>query len=152
MTREQWKDWVDIVGMIAIVASLIFVGLEVRQNTLAIQDTSHQTSLVLSHDTTERLWDSEFAVVYDNGLSNYQSLEGPEKRQFDQFVAQRINLWEYAFAARERGVMTEELWQPWDRFFVVEMQQESWRDVWRSRKLGWSNPFQAHVEAVISGN
>ncbi len=152
MTREQWKDWFEIVGIVAIVGSLVFVGLEVRQNTLAVQDSSHQTSLVMSHDSTEKLWDTNFAATYENGIRSYSNLDGAEKRQFDQYVAQRINIWEYAFAARERGVMTEELWQSWDRFFSVEMQQESWRDVWRSRNHGYSNPFNAHVEAVISGN
>ena len=33
MNREQKKDVIETIGMVAIVASLIFLGLEVRQNT-----------------------------------------------------------------------------------------------------------------------
>ena len=149
MNRDQLKDWLEIVGIVAIVGSLVFVGLEVQQNTVAVQDSSHQTSLMMSHDTTERLWDPEFAITYDSGLRDYAMLEGPEKRQFDQYIGQRINVWEYAFAARGRGVMSEDLWQAWDRYFIEEFRQAALRDVWASRKHGYSQSFQAHVDDVV---
>jgi len=31
MTREQWKDWLEGFGIVAIIGSLIFVGLQMRQ-------------------------------------------------------------------------------------------------------------------------
>ncbi len=31
MTKENWKDWLEGIGIVAIVASLIFVGLQMRQ-------------------------------------------------------------------------------------------------------------------------
>jgi hypothetical protein len=37
MKRENLKDVVEIVGLIAIVASLVFLALEVRQNTTALE-------------------------------------------------------------------------------------------------------------------
>ena len=33
MNRERWKDLFEIVGVVAIVASLIFLTLEIRTNT-----------------------------------------------------------------------------------------------------------------------
>ena len=32
MTRGQWKDLAEVVGFIALIASLIFVGLQIRQD------------------------------------------------------------------------------------------------------------------------
>ncbi len=32
MTREQWKDWLGGIGILAIVGSLIFVALEIKTN------------------------------------------------------------------------------------------------------------------------
>ena len=31
MSRLQWKDWIEGLGIVAIVASLLFVGLQMRQ-------------------------------------------------------------------------------------------------------------------------
>ena len=33
MTRQQWKDGIESVGIVAIIASLIFVGIETRNST-----------------------------------------------------------------------------------------------------------------------
>ncbi|NIP55658.1 hypothetical protein GWN42_05225 [candidate division KSB1 bacterium] len=43
MSRKQLKDWLEIIGMIAIVGSLVFVGLEVRQNTTALIAGAYQS-------------------------------------------------------------------------------------------------------------
>ena len=32
MIREQWRDWLEGIGIVAIIASLIFVGLQLRQD------------------------------------------------------------------------------------------------------------------------
>ena len=32
MAREQWKDLVEAIGFVALIASLIFVGLQIRQD------------------------------------------------------------------------------------------------------------------------
>jgi len=42
MTREQKKDLIEITGVIAIVFSLAFVALEVRQNTTAMTAAAYQ--------------------------------------------------------------------------------------------------------------
>ena len=33
MTRDQWKDWLEGIGILAIIGSLIFVALEIKTNT-----------------------------------------------------------------------------------------------------------------------
>ena len=33
MTREQWKDRLEGIGFVAIIASLVFVGIETRNST-----------------------------------------------------------------------------------------------------------------------
>jgi len=36
------KNWVELAGVFGVVASLVFVGLEVRQNTAAVRGATHQ--------------------------------------------------------------------------------------------------------------
>ncbi len=51
MGRENWKDFVEIIGVFAIVVSLVFVGLEVRQNTNAVKSTVVQAIAQQSYDS-----------------------------------------------------------------------------------------------------
>jgi hypothetical protein len=151
MNVSKWAVYAEIVSAVAVVLSLIYVGSEIRQNTLAAQDGSHLSSLVLGHDLESKLWDPEFANTYDAGLRDYSTLRGPQKRQFDSFVSQNINVWEYAFYARDRGVMVDELWEGWDRWFRSQLRQDSWQQVWRSRREGFGGSFQAYVDGLLAG-
>ena len=42
MTREQRRDLIEVAGAIAIVVSLVFVAIEVRQNTTAMTASAYQ--------------------------------------------------------------------------------------------------------------
>lgn len=50
MTHKNWKEAAEIVGVIAIVLSLIFVAYELRQNTLMMraQITQSRTEVAVS--------------------------------------------------------------------------------------------------------
>ena len=37
------RNWVELVGVVGVVASLVFVGLEVRQNTSAVKGATYQS-------------------------------------------------------------------------------------------------------------
>lgn len=41
MKTENWKDTVELVGIFAVVASLVFVGVEVRQNSVATRSATN---------------------------------------------------------------------------------------------------------------
>ena len=102
MNKEPWKNAVEFLGVISIVASLIFVGLEIRQSTKAAIDASLSSdssividteSLVLAHpdiwkrgclseltDATEQLIFSRIhhAYVFNYYLRWLRSTEGIE--------------------------------------------------------------------------
>jgi len=73
----------EVIGAAAIVISLIYVGSEVRQNTLSVQTASHQSSIAMAQDLDQHFFDAEFAAVYDAALTDHASLDGIEKRQFE---------------------------------------------------------------------
>ena len=52
MNRDQWKDLVEGLGVLSIVASLVFVAFEIRQNTNAIRSSAIQDISRFSYDAT----------------------------------------------------------------------------------------------------
>ena len=58
MSKVRWQSVVEVIGVISIVASLIFVGLQIRQSTKAAMDAalSSDTSIVMATE----------ALVLDN--------------------------------------------------------------------------------------
>ena len=151
MIRERRKGIIEAFGLIAIVASLIFLAYETRQNTIAIQQESQQTILAIAHERDSWLLDSAFAKTYDTGMRDLASLSSPELLQFDTFVGQSLNVWELAFYNHQSGVMTDEVWQGWDAYFRSEFRNESWRQIWISGKRdAFAASFQSHVDTYLT--
>jgi hypothetical protein len=140
---------VGIVANVAVVAGIIFLGLEIRQTGLAIQDNSHLSSIEYAREVRRQLLDPDFAAVYEQALVNYEGLSPSEKRQFAVFVNQHINLWEYAFHAKFRGTMPEANWILWDNYFRTEIVKPGWRPVWRERRSRQDDDFAQHVNAIV---
>ena len=111
MNREQRKDIFESLGFIAIVASLIFLALETRQNTIAVQQENQQTISAIAHEWDSWIRDKDFAKTYDTGIRDIASLSSPEMLQFDRYVGQGLNVWELAFYNHQSGVMTDEIWR-----------------------------------------
>ena len=44
----DWKGFAELLGLAAVVGGIIFLGLEIRQTGMAIQDNSHLSSIELS--------------------------------------------------------------------------------------------------------
>lgn len=53
-SNGSWRTFVELVGSLGVIASLLFVGLEVRQNTAAVRGATYQSILDASQEQT--LW------------------------------------------------------------------------------------------------
>jgi hypothetical protein len=83
MTLNDLANLGQIIGALAVVISLIYVALQIRQNTNAIRSATAQT--VHEHFAN---WyhliaaDAELAQIAANGLRDYASLSEKEKVRF----------------------------------------------------------------------
>jgi len=87
----------EIIGAIAVVISLIYVGASVNQNTKAIMVSNHQALVTMDMDKNDWLRDSGFAAIYEIGLEDTSKLSPVQLMQFSTFVANTFNAWEFAF-------------------------------------------------------
>jgi hypothetical protein len=127
MTRDQRKDLVEIAGVIAIVLSLIFLALEVRQNTTAMTAAAFQarsedlqslaivasTSEVLARIEANYLLRRDDCHEYDNWCyeidRNYiQSLSLAEYRQYRNFLTAHAHRLTNLVMQYQYGLLTEE--------------------------------------------
>ena len=127
MKSANWKDIVEIIGIGAIVASLMLLAYEIRQTRIAIMGETYLTRAETSSDWHLTLATSD---VIPGVLQNYRQggLESltPEEQTQLRAVAiaakTRIDAYYYQY---ELGLLGEE----WYRYrFVPSIRQ--WRDTW----------------------
>lgn len=83
LSLSQWTSIAEIAGMIAVVISLIFVGLEIRQNTDQVKAASMETGVGFVKAVLDMPNTIENASFIRRGLNDFDSLSAEEKMVFD---------------------------------------------------------------------
>lgn len=86
MKFGRWKDTFEAIGLVAIVASLVFVGFQLRQDQLIARSelTSESFELMIALD--QNLLDPEFAGTYAKMLERSEDLSLEEMVQIDSLL------------------------------------------------------------------
>lgn len=107
MTREQLKDALEVIGVIAIVASLIFLALEIRTNTatneIAIYQNYSANWLTMNGQMAEN---NDLATLVEKAYSGGE-LTAVEQRRFRGYVSQRITQSRHMLDLYDRGLIPE---------------------------------------------
>jgi hypothetical protein len=108
MDREKRRDVFEAVGLIAIVASLIFLAIEINQNTNALYGQSRQSVL-------EAAQNELFLLVEHPEISLSVIKEGPltaeENVKLDAYLAATLRAREYAWLQFKDGAIDDEQWK-----------------------------------------
>ena len=109
--KRNLKDFVEVGGGIAILVGIFFVGLELRQNTAAVQAATNQDLIHASSDFLVDIGsDPETLRVYATGRLDPSALTPIERNQY--FMLQQA-FWlrmQNAFMQWQRGTLIDEDW------------------------------------------
>ena len=102
----------EVIGTVAVVVSLIYVGAQVRQNT---RSTKLATGQNLSRDMRDVLMslyaDSEFSKAYLDAQKDVEHLTGAERFRLYVFTQCYLRTMENAFYQHRNGVVDEYVWE-----------------------------------------
>jgi hypothetical protein len=149
MNLEQWSNYAEIFGVIALVISLIYVGLQVRQNTNVMQVGAAQAFAELYNTFTNTLSsDAVLAELWLRGMQDLESLDEVEKVRFSALAAQCARVFESALVQHDKGALDEDVWtgfQPAIRDVFSQPGVKTW---WEKRKHWHSSGFQILVKRL----
>lgn len=90
-TLSEVTGIAEIIGSIGIIASLVFVGLQVRQNTHQVEAASYQTGIAYIDAINNLATDPDTAELVIKGLKDFEALSQVEKARFDGIVYNVMN-------------------------------------------------------------
>lgn len=144
----EWAAISEIIGAIAVVASLIFVAQSVNRNTAQLQASSDDFLFQLTdEDFRDVALNPDLASIIQR-YSQQQDLTDIETMRYQAHMARTLNRWEIAFVRHEQGFLDTESWQVWDAAFTdgfVDRFPQSWWSEWRHSV---TPSFASHVDAV----
>ena len=146
---QDYALMAEIIGAIAVVVSLVYVGVGIRKNTEAVQVTNHQALVVMDMQKSASLRDSEFASIYVLARDDYKKLTAVEKEQYQSFIADTMNTWEFAYITYSNGAMDETIWNGWDGFYRSELSTIPFRQFWEVGGHNFSPKFRVYVDSIL---
>jgi hypothetical protein len=151
MTLEGIYYISQIAAVIGIFASLIFVGLQIRQNTKAIKATSHHAvtdsfnainNLVLSDPKVARIWRL--------ALAGSEKLDEDERTSADFMLLANMRIFETIYYQYKNGTLDKNL-------FDAELKTLKWAVThpgvqawWVANPISFSTEYRAFIEGLIS--
>lgn len=110
--EQRLRLSLEVLGGLAVLVGLIFVGLELRQNTAAMQAATFQDLAHSSSDfMTQIALSPETRRVFMAGWQKPESLNDDERETFQLLQAAYWVRMQNAFLQWQRGTLTNDDWQ-----------------------------------------
>jgi hypothetical protein len=151
MTLEEVALVAEIVGGLVVVATLIYLVIEVKRNTTATRSSAQYTQIGVISD-----WN--LSLVHAPGLpelivkanEDYSSVTEAEKLKLQGYYVNIFNLWHAAYWNWKNGLLDEKGFRVWNEGTpsVIRAQVASF-EAWESMKHIYDEEFRNHVQSAI---
>ena len=131
--KERLQEYAliaEIVSAIAIVISLVFVGIEVRRNTESQKASTYQSMIDLSHDRMQTAVENR--EIYELVQSDWAELDSVDQARLGTWQRDWWRLNENAFVQYSRGVIGDGEWIGYRSLVCEEALDNSWENHRRS--------------------
>jgi len=107
----EWAPVGELIGAVAIVVSLVFVGLEIRGNTRATQAATFQEHMGFEIQILSALGTNpEAGSAYEADWDKMDSLSESERLSKGFMTLATMRLWEGFFLQWRAGTLSDEAW------------------------------------------
>lgn len=107
----QMNPLLEFVGGVAVLVGLVFVGLELRQNTEAVQAATLQSITEQSQDYLLLLAENgELNAIWRQGVSDLSKLDESEASRFNFLYRAQWIRFQNAFLQWRRGTLDDDDW------------------------------------------
>lgn len=152
MTLADWANFSQIVGSVAVIASLIFVGIQVHQNTKVTKATALQMNADYWLSYFAMLADSRLGEIFAKGAQGREKMESLEFHQF--FILCRA-----AFMGCEKqhqqylaGLLSEDAYRGYEATIREQIAAfPGVRAMWHVVRHTYGHDFAAFLDAQIVG-
>ncbi len=153
MSLAQLADLAQVVGALGLILSLLFVGLQIKHNTAALQRNEHnstmaQWTVVRQAIATNR----DIAELMTAGLRGESTLDAADQLRLEQMLQ------EYAWASfhiwdrTQRGVFPKGTFEATSGVMMCDLLRTARGSAWwaSAKNKGFIPAFVADVDAVLA--
>jgi len=150
VTIQDWGALGEIIGGIAIIISLIYVGAQIRQNTKAIKvSTSHSFMQLHGQELLIVSRHGEFGDIFWRGLKGLSNLKASEIAAFATWAMHVFRTWETFWYQWREGIFDENLYAGYEVQFCDLFGNAGILEVWKMRQHQFSPAFREYTNQNV---
>ncbi len=149
MTIMEFGAIGEFIGAFAVVATLIYLAIQMRQNANALK-------LISARSITEELQETFSLLASDQELaeifvkaSGESSLQGAERVRYYTLSSNLVRVYENAFLQSRAGAMQQAHWEGLTRLMIDYTSMAAFQQYWQDRKHWVSDDFQEYMESEV---
>ena len=140
----------ELVGGVAVVASLIYVGLQVRQSTIATRVGYQRSSTnAWTTVTTPLHSDAELSALFSRALDGVESLNRDERIRVHYLLLHIVNFFVDQVHAHQAGIIDEPMMQAWEEYIASVLAKPGGRVWWRSACVTYPDRIAPRLTEAI---
>jgi hypothetical protein len=153
MSLEQLSYLAQIAGAVGVVLSLVFVGLQIRQNTAALQRNEHNSTM--AQWTVIRMaitGNRDIAELMTAGLRGEKTLDAADQLRLEFFLNEQLWAAFHIWDRTQRGVFPKGTFEFSVGVHLSELLRAERGAAWwrNAKKSAFIPPFVADVDAILA--
>ena len=150
MTWETAGVIAEVVAAFAVVVSLWYLAVQLKQSTeLAKAELEVQLGVTWAQMHDNMIQNPGLAKAYDLAALNWSEISDEDVRAYLWFVAKSFHMLEGMFRQYQRGLLAEDVWEPYDRYISGVLKIEAVMGWWQSDGSLTSKEFKSHVDNLL---
>jgi hypothetical protein len=151
MTLDQLANMGEFLGGIGVLVTLAFVGLQLRQNTRAVQRSStREAGNALAASIQIYATNAELADITLRAFESLDSVTPGERYRFDGWMYCWMHAHEQEHLASRESAYLDELLAPKQRAIAGYLLSPGGSQWWNERKAWFTDFFQGVVDDVLA--
>ncbi len=151
MKSSQINEWLTLIANLAVVAGIIFLAIEVSQNTAMIEAQMSQGRAETAMDQAESLYNSDHLPEIFLAMEQEQPLTDLQRVRFTAYLRAFNRNQDNLLHQIEQGFLgTTTLRSVRDAVWAELARKKAARDIWENTKVSYSDEYVALVDSVIA--
>jgi len=153
MSLEDLGNIGEFVAAVGVIASLIYLAVQIRQNTKWARHQTFQSSLGQTLDWYRLITeDDDVARIYVAGCESFEQLSYQDKVRFSHLMVQAFAHCEVMLQVGEDRLLREETIDAVNRFIIRQFGHPGVRSWWEQEgRSVLARDFRDHVDRVAAG-
>ena len=146
MPWDQISTVASVIGVIGGLVSVIYLILEIRRNSMAIEGATVQSLMAMEQDLFTTL--ADHADIYLAGCARFDTLTEVESFRFNRYVGAYMSLYYAAFKQFEQRLIDLEVWIAYRNSMQSNLARPGFRACWRTFDQHYPASFRAAIAAL----